>query len=54
MLFLILTGIAEASLGQCSRFRPRFNEQSCFFSGILAHKIFGFYKFLFSKLYHFF
>ena len=51
MLFLILTGIAEASLGQCSRFRPRFNEQSCFFSGILAHKNYGFNKFLFLKLF---
>ena len=35
-LFLTMTGIAEASLSQCSRFRPRFNEQSCFFSGIFA------------------
>ena len=37
-LFLTMTGIAEASLSQCSRFRPRFNEQSCFFSGIFAFK----------------
>ena len=35
-LFLTMTGIAEASLSQCSRFRPRFNEQSCFFSGNFA------------------
>ena len=48
-----MTGIAEASLGQCSRFRPRFNEQSCFFSGILAHKSYSFCKLLFSKLYFF-
>ena len=28
-----MTGIAESSLDQCSRYRPRFNEESCFFSG---------------------
>jgi len=41
-IFLIMTGIAEASLGQCSRFRPRFNEQSCFFSDIEAKSIWFF------------
>ena len=38
LLFLIMTGIAESSLDQCSKYRPRFNEQSCFFSGIYNFK----------------
>ena len=38
LLFLIMTGIAESSLDQCSKYRPRFNEQSCFFSGIYDFK----------------
>ena len=38
LLFLIMTGIAESSLGHCSKYRPRFNEQSCFFSGSYEFK----------------
>ena len=33
-----MTGIAESSLGQCSKYRPRFNEEKCFFSGIYNFK----------------
>ena len=33
-----MTGIAESSLDQCSKYRPRFNEESCFFSGIYKFK----------------
>ena len=33
LLFIILTGIVEATGPVCSKWRPRFNEQSCFFSG---------------------
>ena len=33
LLFIILTGIVEATGSVCSKWRPRFNEQSCFFSG---------------------
>ena len=33
-----MTGIAESSLGQCSKYRPRFNEEKCYFSGIYNFK----------------
>ena len=41
LLFIILTGIVEAIGPVCSKWRPRFNEQSCFFSG---------YYFIFSNI----
>jgi len=42
LLFLIMTGIAESSMDQCSKYRPRFNEKQCWFSDIESKSIWFF------------
>ena len=34
IVFTVVTGIFEASASRCSVWRPRFNEETCFFAGM--------------------
>ena len=40
---LIVTGIIEASASRCSVWKPRFNEENCFFSG-MYYSFFTYYR----------
>ena len=42
MLISIMTGITEGSAPECSRFKPRFGEETCFFTSIEAKGIWFF------------
>ena len=35
LVYVILTGIVEASAPRCSKWKPRFLEGTCFFAGIV-------------------
>ena len=36
LVYVLLTGIVEASAPRCSKWKPRFLEGVCFFAGIIA------------------